>query len=326
MARRRMAGLAAALALAAGGARADAALDAIHAEMVEALKAYAVYKMGQYEEAYAAWLALAEKGNTQGILNVANMLEAGKGVPRDPAAAVAWWRRGAELDDSLSIHSLSRAYREGLGVPADQAEADRLLERAAASGAVAAQRELGQARLAAADPDGARLWLRRAADAGDPAAQEALAALGGAAPAPHAGALPEADRRRIADFLRDLDDAANARDEGWLTGAIAADAPIDVLLPGQTQALRMSRADYAGLWRATFAEGGRYRFTRAWFDVAAAPDGATVDSRIRETFSHQDGARVLLLSERLDLALAGGEPVIRALRLEVTAPDEAAIR
>jgi TPR repeat protein len=326
MARRLMAGLAAALALAACGARADAAQDAIRAEMVEALNAYAVYKMGRYEEAYAAWLALAEKGNAQGILNVAAMLEAGKGVARDPQAAAAWWRRGAELDDALSIHSLSRAYREGVGVPVDPAEADILLERAAGAGAVAAQRELGQARLAAGDAEGARLWLRRASDAGDAAAQAALARLDGAAPAPQAGALPEAARRRVAAFLRDLDDAANARDEGWLTGAIAADAPIDVLLPGQTQALRMSRADYAELWRATFAQAGRYRFTRAWFDVASAPGGAMVDSRIRETFADGEGARVLLLAERLELALAGDEPVIRSVRLEVTAPDGAAIR
>jgi hypothetical protein len=317
--------MAAALALAATGARADAAQDAIHAEMVEALNAYAVYKMGRYGEAYAAWLALAEKGNAQGILNVAAMLEAGQGVARDPEAAVGWWRRGAELDDALSIHSLSRAYRDGAGVAADAAEADRLLERAASSGSVAAQRELGRARLAAADRDGARLWLRRAADAGDPAARADLDALDGSAQAAEAGALPEADRRRVAAFLRDLDDAANARDEGWLTGAIAADAAIDVRLPGQPEALRLSRADYAALWRATFAQAGRYRFTRAWFDVAAAPGGAIVESRIRETFAEAGGPRVLLLSERLDLALPGGEPVIRALRLEVTAPDAAAM-
>jgi hypothetical protein len=50
-----------------------------------------------------------------------------------------------------------------------------------------------------------------------------------------------------------------------------------------------------------------------------------VDSRIRETFADGQGARVLLVSERLDLALDGGEPAIRALRLEVTAPDAAAL-
>jgi len=49
-------------------------------EAVEALEAYAVYKMAMYDEAYARFMALAEKGNQQGMLNVAGMLAAGLGV------------------------------------------------------------------------------------------------------------------------------------------------------------------------------------------------------------------------------------------------------
>ena len=49
----------------------------IHTEMVEALEAYAYQKMGQHEQAFIKWMVLAEKGNAQGILNVANAYQDG---------------------------------------------------------------------------------------------------------------------------------------------------------------------------------------------------------------------------------------------------------
>ena len=61
------------------------AADRVSREAVEALEAYAVYKMAQYPEAYRRFLGLAQKDNVQGMLNVANMLQAGLGTERDAA-------------------------------------------------------------------------------------------------------------------------------------------------------------------------------------------------------------------------------------------------
>jgi hypothetical protein len=298
----------------------DAAQDRARSEMVEALNAYAVAKTGRHAEAYALWAALAEKGNPSGILNAADMLMAGRGVARDPAAAAAWWAKGAAMGDGASLHSLSRAHREGVGAPLDAAEADRLLALAAEAGAAGAQRERGERLLEAGDAEAARSWLRRAADGGDPAARDRLAALG-EGPAP-AGALPEDDRRRLAAFLRDLDDAANARDADALTAAIAPDAAVFVTPPGEDAPRRMTREEYAGLWRATFAQADRYRFARAWFDVVATEGGARIDSRIRETLGGGGAPpRTLAGTETLEVAFGPAGPVIRAVSLSV---DDAA--
>ena len=72
-------------------------------EAVEALEAYAVYKMAMYDEAYVRFMALAEKGNQQGMLNVAGMLTAGLGVAKNLDAAFGWYRKSAQQGLSL-IH------------------------------------------------------------------------------------------------------------------------------------------------------------------------------------------------------------------------------
>ncbi len=301
-----------------GVALADAAQDRIHAEMVEALKAYAVAKMGLHEEGFAAWMALAEKGNAQGILNVAAMLMEGRGTARDPAAAVDWLRRGAMQGDPLSLHGLAQAHRDGAGVAADPAEADRLLRLAAEAGAVAAQREHGLTLAAAGDAAGAARWLRRAADGGDPEARAALAAMPGAAPA---GDLDPRDRRRIAELLAELDAAANARDAQALVAPIGPDAPILVRLPGDAAARAYDRAAYEALWAETFAAADRYRFIRAFHDAVAMPGGAVVTSSIRETLGRAGEPRLLSVTERLEIALDGPAPAIRAVALDATADD-----
>jgi TPR repeat protein len=43
----------------------------------------------------------------------------GKGVPVDARAAVAWFRKAAELGDADAMYNLSFVFAEGKGVPVD---------------------------------------------------------------------------------------------------------------------------------------------------------------------------------------------------------------
>jgi len=87
--------------------------------MIRVLEAYAVYKMGQYDLAFERYIVLAEDGNRQGMLNVANMYAAGKGVEQSDTHAFQWYLRLAESGDRLGIAETAKAYRTGRGVQED---------------------------------------------------------------------------------------------------------------------------------------------------------------------------------------------------------------
>jgi hypothetical protein len=88
-------------------------------DMIRVLEAYAVYKMGQYDLAFERYIVLAEDGNRQGMLNVANMYAAGKGVEQSDTHAFQWYLRLAESGDRLGIAETAKAYRTGTGVQED---------------------------------------------------------------------------------------------------------------------------------------------------------------------------------------------------------------
>jgi TPR repeat protein len=55
----------------------------------------------------------------------------GRGVRRDYAQALGWYRKAAEAGDARAMNSLGLLYRQGFGVPADPIEAARWLQRSA---------------------------------------------------------------------------------------------------------------------------------------------------------------------------------------------------
>ncbi|MBP2316412.1 tetratricopeptide repeat protein [Azospirillum soli] len=119
----------------AGPVRADLqGRDEASTQAVESLEAYAAYKMGQYDLARERWEALAAKGNTTAMINLANLHAQGQGVPRNPAMARSWTRKAAELDDARAQFELGLAYERGDGVDRDLDEAARWLGRAAEQG------------------------------------------------------------------------------------------------------------------------------------------------------------------------------------------------
>lgn len=80
----------------------------------------AAYDAGDLRGAYAAWLPLAEAGDSQAQVALAGLLESGgPGLARDPAAAVAWYRRAAASGDPIAQMNLGERHARGLGVPRD---------------------------------------------------------------------------------------------------------------------------------------------------------------------------------------------------------------
>lgn len=290
----------------------------VHSEMVEVLKAYGVHKMGQYDQAFDAWMALARKGNAQGILNVANLYAEGKGVEKDLKKAAQWYQKGADQGDPHCLYRLALAYDQGFGLDTDPSKAAQYYELAASGGATDAQIHLATALIEAGDIEKARYWLQRAADRGDQKARTMRDKLGGTSNATGANDITDDRRIRIHRLLNDLDAAANARDADWLTKAIAPDAKIFVRLPGQAAAEPMSKDILRRLWQSTFDKTDRYRFTRAKFDMSEASGLVRIRSKIREYLTSNDArTQVLLLKETLHVDFASDEPIITGLSLIV---------
>jgi TPR repeat protein len=110
--------LAVLIALAPGTTQAEPADDQarVARDLIRVLEAYAVYKMGQYDLAFERYRALAEDGNRQGMLNIANMYAAGKGTEQSHSNAFQWYLRLAELGEQSGIEQTANAYRTGRGV------------------------------------------------------------------------------------------------------------------------------------------------------------------------------------------------------------------
>ncbi|WP_306131404.1 tetratricopeptide repeat protein [Roseivivax marinus] len=108
------------------------------------------------------WLrAAADKGLPRAHAPLGALLEAGRGGPPDLDAAIKHYRDGAEAGDPAAVIALGKLAGSG-----------------ALEGRVAPQRAVPWAAAAAADGDAeAETWLRARAEAGEGAAQYALAAL-----------------------------------------------------------------------------------------------------------------------------------------------------
>jgi uncharacterized protein len=151
--------------------------DRVTGNMIRALNAYAVYKMGQYESAFGQYLELAEEGSRQGMVNVANMYAQGQGVEKSQEKAFQWYVRAAESGDSISMVEVARAYDRGVGTGVDRLQARRWYRKAAQAGNNDARWTLGK-RLYNEGRSAEGLCLIQAAkEEGQPSAQQFLSAL-----------------------------------------------------------------------------------------------------------------------------------------------------
>ncbi|MDR2141278.1 MAG: SEL1-like repeat protein [Deltaproteobacteria bacterium] len=117
---------------------------------------------------FKRFLKAAERGDPLAQMTVGVMLNRGQGAPKDPAAAVKWWRRAAESGLGVARMALGEAYERGEGVPPDQAQALSWYRLAAekdnvqAALALARAYESGQG--VAVDEAEALKWYHLAAD------------------------------------------------------------------------------------------------------------------------------------------------------------------
>src|SRR3990170_8505427 len=88
----------------------------------------------------------------------------------DHGAATAIWRNLADKGDADAAFNLGQAYRLGRGVPADSGQAKRWFEAAARKGHLDAQVSLGLLLWDSGGRAEAMVWLKRAADRGEPRA------------------------------------------------------------------------------------------------------------------------------------------------------------
>ncbi len=92
---------------------------------------------------FARSLRLAEQGDAKAQLQVAGLYRAGRGVARDEAASLRWYRAAAEQGLAEAQFELAKAYDTAIGGPRDPFEAVRWYRLAAQQGFGRAQYNLG---------------------------------------------------------------------------------------------------------------------------------------------------------------------------------------
>ncbi len=164
------------------------------------------YDGGDFTKAFAEWLPLARQGDPAAERNIGHMYRLGRGVERDPAEAVKWYRRAAEKGLARAQANLANMYLAGEGVPRDYGAAARWLYLAAVQGHVIAQYNLGQMYLSGLgvrkDPVRAMAWYNLAAKAGYQKALDKLSLLVAASGPPEivADNVPEDSKIEVTEM------------------------------------------------------------------------------------------------------------------------------
>ena len=99
-------------------------------------------KEAEREREFEETLKAAEQGDAKAQFSLGIMYDFGRGVPKNEAEAVKWYRLAAEQGHAEAQHSLGYMYDYGAGVPEDKDEAIKWFRRAAEQG-----------------HDGAKMWL-----------------------------------------------------------------------------------------------------------------------------------------------------------------------
>jgi TPR repeat protein len=122
---------------AGGAAKARPRIDT---EMSEAKK---LRRAGKWAECYQLYLQCAEEGNAEAQAWVGHCLINAKGVSRDEAKAVAFFKQSAESGLSMAQVKLGACYEQGIGVAKNAVEAVKWYRLSAEQNNSAAQYSLG---------------------------------------------------------------------------------------------------------------------------------------------------------------------------------------
>jgi TPR repeat protein len=82
------------------------------------LKGLEAYSTGDYVTALKEWKPLAERGDIQAQINLADIYYYGRGVSPDSKEAVKWLKSAAVLGDAKAAYMLGVIYKLGHGLPA----------------------------------------------------------------------------------------------------------------------------------------------------------------------------------------------------------------
>lgn len=167
---------------AAGGtARIDPPAPQVAADPVvartEFAEAMALAREGRMAAAAPHYRQAAENDHAEAQYVLATMYKTGRGMPRDPEAALQWYGRSAEAGYPLAQFTLGNIYMKGDGTPKNVPLAVRLFSQAAEQGHPQAQYNLGvyyYGAGSAADYGEAEHWFTRAAQQNEPSSQFAL--------------------------------------------------------------------------------------------------------------------------------------------------------
>jgi len=127
-------------------------------------------------------LPRAEAGDPAAMFYLGAKYSDGRGVPKDEAEGLRWYRKVAERGNSGAMLNVGNSYYNGRGVAEDRAEAARWFRRAADRGHAGAMYNLaicyagGQG--VEKDEDEAVKWFRASAAKGNPRAMAALSSRG----------------------------------------------------------------------------------------------------------------------------------------------------
>jgi hypothetical protein len=134
-----------------------------------------------YQAAYRALLPLADGGDAQSQRCLGVMYYEGRGVPRNYAQAVEWFRSAAAQEDVQAQHSLGFLFESGRGVAQSWRDAEKWYRRAADQGYAPSVFALGVmfefGRGVQQDEAEAINWYRKASDEGFAAAHVRLGVL-----------------------------------------------------------------------------------------------------------------------------------------------------
>ena len=99
----------------------------------------AAFDGGDYRTAFEEWRTLAEAGDAEAQVALADLYLTGQGVRIDVAAGISWYRRAAESGHPVAQLNLGDFYARGAGVPRDSVAAYAWLSLAAEQGRVWAE-------------------------------------------------------------------------------------------------------------------------------------------------------------------------------------------
>lgn len=169
-------------------------------------EAYGAFQRGLYLTAMNIALPKAQTGQAAAQTLVAELLDNGLGVRRNPRDAAFWYEQAANAGDANAQFKFALMLMRGDIVKRDRKKADEMMQKAAEGGNREAQFNIAQIKVAATPGEKGLMdalpWYEKSAEQGVPDAQYALAQL--------YVSLPVAkEKRDQARFW--LEKAANAR-------------------------------------------------------------------------------------------------------------------